>query len=286
MASSQGLHEGKIRCEVCPKKCWLTEGQIGRCRARKRVGEEVVCINYGAITSMALDPVEKKPLAMWHSNEKVLSVGSFGCNLECPFCQNADISQTGEGDVAVKEMTPEQLVQAALDAVPQGNIGIAYTYNEPMVGYEFVRDTAKLAHEAGLLNVLVTNGMVNEKPLMEVLPYIDAMSIDLKGFTPRFYSFCGHGDLEAVEQTIQHAVDCPTCHVEVVTLIVPESTDMNELEAGANWLSMLDPNIPYHVTQYHPAFNMRKVKPVSEDVVRQAADRAHKYLNNVFIGNL
>lgn len=235
---------------------------------------------------MALDPVEKKPLAMWNPGKKLLSVGTFGCNLSCPFCQNYEISQAGQDDVKYEEVTPEQLVQKALDLKSEGCIGIAFTYNEPMIGYEYVRDTAKLAHDAGLKNVVVTNGMIEEEPFKEVLPYLDAVNIDLKGFTPRFYQGCGYGDLEEVEMTIQRAIDCPTCHVEVTTLVVPKMTDPNELEAGANWLAMLDPDLPYHVTQYHPAYQMKRVKPVADDVVRECTKRAQKHLHNVFVGNM
>lgn len=198
MTATSEQEAQKIRCEVCPRKCWMTPGQVGRCHARGNVDGEIVSLNYGKITSIALDPVEKKPFAQWNPGAKILSVGSFGCNLECPFCQNADISQVGAEGVKTQDMTPEQLVQEALDAQPDGNIGIAFTYNEPLVGYEFVRDTAKLAHEKGLKTAVVTNGLISEKAFKEVLPYIDAINIDLKGFTPRFYSLCGHGDLEAI----------------------------------------------------------------------------------------
>ncbi len=276
----------KIRCGICPHRCWLVEGQMGKCHARMNKDGKVVSLNYGKITSIALDPVEKKPLAQWNPGAKILSVGSFGCNLSCPWCQNSDISQAGPDDVETRDMTPQELVDQALAAKDQGNIGIAYTYNEPMVGFEFVYDTAKLAHEAGLKNVVVTNGMVCEGPFKKLLPYIDAINIDLKGFTPRFYQVCGYGDLEAVEQTIQWASDCPTCHVEVTTLVVPGETDPNELEASALWLSMVDPEIPYHVTQYHPAYKMAKVKPVADSVVRNCADRARKHMKNVYVGNI
>lgn len=154
----------------------------------------MVDANYGRITSLALDPIEKKPLARFRPGSKVLSVGSYGCNLRCPFCQNASIACAGERDVPWREIAPAELVNAAASLVTEGNIGLAFTYNEPLVGLEFVRDTARLAHERGLVNVLVSNGYVNDGPLHEVAPFIDAANIDLKGFTQSFYDLVG-GDL-------------------------------------------------------------------------------------------
>lgn len=276
----------KVKCKVCPFKCQLAEGQVGRCHARKNQGGTIVSMSYGKICAMTLDPVEDRQLAMWNQGKKLLSVGTFGCNMKCPFCQSSAISQASEDEVSFEEVTPEQLVQKAIDVKPEGCIGIAFTYNEPLVGYEFVRDTAKLAHESGLKVVVSTCGMIEEGAFNEVLPLVDAMNIDLKGFTPRFYQQCGYGDLEEVEMNIQRALDCPTCHVEISTLVVPTMTDPNELEAGTNWLAMLDPEIPYHVAQYTPAFEMKKTKPVSEGVVRDCASRAQKHLSNVFVDNL
>lgn len=147
--------------------------------------------NYGRITSLALDPIEKKPLAQFMPGSKVLSVGSYGCNLRCPFCQNASIACAGPNDVRWREVTPEALADKALELAPEGNIGVAFTYNEPLVGYEFVRDTALEVHARGLKNVLVSNGYVNEGPLSQLLPLIDAANIDLKGFTEDFYRWVG-----------------------------------------------------------------------------------------------
>lgn len=179
-----------LTCGTCPRACRLSPGRAGICRARANVGGEVVPVNYGKATALALDPVEKKPLAMWQRGKKVLSVGSFGCNLKCPFCQNWQIACAGEGDVPVRDVSPQGLVDAALRAVPYGNVGLAFTYNEPLVGWEFVRDAARIAHERGLKNVLVTNGMVSQAVFEQVLPHIDAVNIDLKGFSAEFYAMC------------------------------------------------------------------------------------------------
>lgn len=148
-------------CGVCPHACALAEGRRGICRARIARDGAVVDENYGRVTSLALDPVEKKPLARFRPGSHVLSLGSYGCNLRCPFCQNASIACAGPDDVAWRDLSPERAVELAVKAADRGCVGLAFTYNEPLVGYEYVRDTARLAHEVGLVNVLVSNGMVN-----------------------------------------------------------------------------------------------------------------------------
>ncbi|MGB4034283.1 MAG: radical SAM protein, partial [Christensenellales bacterium] len=182
----------KIICDVCPNFCRLEENQIGFCRARKNIGGESVSINYGKITSIALDPIEKKPLYRFLPNTYVLSVGSFGCNLRCPFCQNHSISMCGETAQTV-DIEKEDLIEKALQL--NNCSGVAFTYNEPLIGWEYVRDTAKLCKEKNLATVVVTNGYVNTNILEKVLPYIDAMNIDLKSFNPEFYKKI-HGDLD------------------------------------------------------------------------------------------
>ena len=174
----------KTRCELCFHHCTLDEGQTGLCRARGCRGGKIVSLNYGKLTSLALDPIEKKPLRRFHPGSLILSVGSFGCNLRCPFCQNHEISMASDGELQTVIVTPEQLAAKAAELVPQGNIGVAYTYNEPLIGYEYVRDCAALIHEQGLANVLVTNGTIEEASWRALLPFLDAVNIDLKGFTP------------------------------------------------------------------------------------------------------
>ena len=203
MCNAEGISKGDFDaagseaavCPVCPHHCRLPEGALGRCRARAGRNGKVVPVNYGKVTSLALDPIEKKPLAFFLPGSKVLSVGSFGCNLSCPFCQNHDIAQAGMDDIPeVYTVTPGKILSIALDEVPNGNIGVAYTYNEALVGYEFVRDTAKLIKENGLKNVLVTNGCCELSVLEEILPFIDAMNIDRKGFHQKVCEGVPRGD--------------------------------------------------------------------------------------------
>lgn len=189
------------RCSVCFRHCEIPEGKLGFCGARTCRDGVVRAANYGRVTSLALDPIEKKPLRRFYPGSRILSVGSYGCNLRCPFCQNDEISWSKEAfacaDTA-ESLTPEELAETAVYYRNKGNIGVAFTYNEPLVGYEFVRDTAKLVHEAGMKNVLVTNGTAELSVLEEIAPYIDAMNIDLKGFTDRYYGEVLGGSREMV----------------------------------------------------------------------------------------
>lgn len=275
----------KAQCQICPHACTLKEGQVGICYARRNKQGTVVSDSYGRITSLALDPIEKKPLARFMPGSMILSVGSFGCNLCCPFCQNATIAHAGINDVLWQEITPEQLVEQAIRLKARCNVGIAYTYNEPLVNFEFVRDCAKLAHEAGLVNVLVSNGMANVKVIAELAPLLDAVNIDLKGFTQDFYDLVG-GSLDTVKQTIKLLVACPTCHVEVTTLIVPGKNDSDEeIDALSGWLASLGSEIPYHVSRFFPCYKMSDVKPTPVHTVYRLAEVARKHLRYVYRGN-
>ena len=194
--------------------CRLEEGQTGRCRARRNVKGRIESVNYGRCTALALDPVEKKPLQRFYPGKKVLSVGSFGCNMSCPFCQNFEISMAGEQELESVPFSPKELAKQAEALRTRGNIGIAFTYNEPLVGYEYVRDTAREVRKRGMKNILVTNGAFTEETEDAVLSYIDAMNIDLKGFTESYYKKLG-GDLETVKAFIEksrQSVSCGTYH--------------------------------------------------------------------------
>ena len=273
----------KIRCELCFHHCELDEGQTGLCRARGCQDGKIVPLNYGKLTSLALDPIEKKPLRRFHSGSLILSVGSFGCNLRCPFCQNHEISMAGDGAIQTVEVSPEQLAAKAAELVPQGNIGVAYTYNEPLIGYEYVQDCAALIHERGLVNVLVTNGTIEEVPWRALLPFLDAANIDLKGFTDAWYRKLG-GDLETVKRSIILAAG--RCHVEVTTLLVPgENDSVEEIRELARWLASVDPNIPLHLSRFFPRYQMTDHPPTQVERVYQLAEEARAYLAYVYTGN-
>lgn len=277
----------KTVCQVCMHHCSLSPGQTGLCRARKNVNGQIVSTNYGKITSLALDPIEKKPLHMFYPGSMVLSVGSFGCNLRCPFCQNHEISMTDNADIYTTEMSPQMLVDKALAYKSAGNIGVAYTYNEPLVGWEYVRDTAALMKEAGMKNVLVSNGTAELSILEELLPYADAMNIDLKGFRSKYYEKLG-GSLETVKKFIIRAA--ADCHVELTTLIVPGENDMvSEMEEEAVWIASVEGSagkkIPLHVTRFFPRYHMLDKNATDIAQIHRLADTARKYLDYVFVGN-
>lgn len=273
----------KITCQLCPHHCKLSEDQIGFCRARINKSDRIIDLNYGMVTAIALDPIEKKPLRHFFPGSKILSVGSFGCNLRCPFCQNYEISMAGAEEAYGRKMSPESLVGNASRLIDEGNIGLAYTYNEPLVGYEFVRDCAKEIKKKGLKNVLVTNGCFCEEPMRNILPDIDALNIDLKGFTQEFYEKI-KGDLETVKQTIKIASEYS--HVEVTTLIVPGENDSEEeIRALSQWLGSVGKTIPLHLSRFFPKYNMvdRDATEVAE--VYHLAEIARESLDFVYVGN-
>ncbi len=270
-------------CELCFHHCDLSEGQVGFCRARACRDGAIVPLNYGKLTSLALDPIEKKPLRRFHPGSMVLSVGSFGCNLRCPFCQNHEISMAGKGEIETVELSSEALADKALELRPCGNVGVAYTYNEPLVGYEYVRDCAALVHERGMVNVLVTNGTIEEKPWRALLPLIDAANIDLKGFTPEWYKRLG-GDLETVKRSISLAAE--RCHVEVTTLLIPgENDSVEEIRSLAQWLASVDRNIPLHLSRFFPRYRMTNRPPTPVERVARLADAAREHLSLVYTGS-
>lgn len=278
-------------CSVCFRHCKIEEGQIGFCGGRTVKDGRVAAYNYGRITSLALDPIEKKPLSRFHPGSRILSAGSFGCNLRCPFCQNYEISWSGQAmryAEKAETLSPEELADLAEQLKTRDNIGIAFTYNEPLIGYEFVRDTAKLAHERGMKNVLVTNGTAALSVLEELKPYIDAMNVDLKGFTDRYYSEVLGGDRKMVMDFIEAAAGF--CHVELTTLIVPGENDseeeMRELSA---WVSRLrnpgGESIPLHVSRFFPRFHMQDRGPTDVRTVYRLAEVARENLEYVYTGN-
>lgn len=271
-------------CEICPHFCNLKEGQRGCCGARVNRNGKVICDSYGWLTSIALDPIEKKPLRRFHPGAKILSVGSYGCNLHCPFCQNHEISMTGRQESNMVSVMPSALAEKAAELADAGNIGLAFTYNEPLISYEYVRDCAKLIRENGMANVVVTNGFINEKPLRELLPLIDAMNIDLKSFTEEFYRRIG-GGLDNVKRSIQLAHEAG-CHVEVTTLVIPGENDSpQEMERLSNWLAGVSPKIPLHISRFFPRYKMADKPPTPVETVYSLAEIARKKLRYVYEGN-
>ena len=271
-------------CEICPRRCSLNEGQTGFCRARVNRAGMIECANYGRVTSLALDPIEKKPLRRFYPESKILSVGSYGCNMDCAYCQNCEIARADSGSIEWEQISPESLVTLAEAYRPQGNIGLAFTYNEPLIGFEYVLDCAKLAKPREFQIVLVTNGMIQPKPWSRLLPYVDAAHIDLKAFTAEKYRLLG-GDLDTVKAAI--AQTHGKIHVELTTLIVPGlSDDENELRAQCEWIASISSAIPLHISRFFPRHRMKNVPPTPVETIQRMTRIAREYLSYVYTGNL
>ena len=271
---------GRVHCLLCPHGCRPAEGQVGLCRVRQNTHGTLRSLNYGRISAAHLDPIEKKPLFHFHPGALILSLGTVGCNLACSFCQNWSISQAEAG---TRPLSPEQAVGMAMEE--PDNLGLAYTYNEPMVWYEFVLETAQRARAAGLKNVLVTNGYVNEEPLRELLPFIDALNVDVKSMQERFYKELCKGKPEPPRRTVEVAKEMG-CAVEVTNLVIPGWNDSGkELRALTAWLAGIDPGIPLHFSRYHPDYRLAE-PPTPAQTLLHARELAREKLHYVYVGNL
>lgn len=273
----------KVRCGICPRSCDIAEGELGYCHARTNMRSEIVCDNYGKITALSLDPIEKKPLRRFMPGSNILSVGSYGCNFCCGFCQNNRISMSDGNGIKTLQVNPEDLAAKAKEEIPAGNIGLAYTYNEPLIGYEFVRDCSRLIHDAELKNVVVSNGYINEEPLKDILPLIDAANIDLKAYNKEFYKKIG-GDLGTVKRSIE--LYAGTCHLEITCLIIPGENDKpDEMTAMCKWIASIDRDIPLHLSRFFPSYKYIDKSPTSREDVDKLFDIASEHLTYVYKGN-
>ncbi len=270
----------EIICELCPHHCRLKEGQTGICRVRYNRNGVNTCGNYGKLTSLAMDPIEKKPLYGFHRGSMILSAGSFGCNLACPFCQNHEISMHGQNELRTVDVSPEQLRDICLDH-PE-SIGVAFTYNEPMLSWEYILDCAELLRTYGKQTVLVTNGCFEMPVLEKLIPVTDAVNIDLKG-DESFYREL-RGDYAAVRSAISYCI--PRTHTEVTILIVPGKNDSDAfIEEQAQWLASLDPDTYLHITRYFPRYRYT-IPPAEISHMKHLRDTAKKYLRHVYLGNV
>lgn len=279
-AHYEKLANGKVHCHLCPEECVIAEGRRGACRVRINDGGKLFSEVYGKTTSIALDPIEKKPLYRYHPGEQILSLGTKGCNLHCDFCQNWHISQ--EIETPTEDITARQIVDRAKEL---RSFGIAYTYNEPFIWYEFVLETSRLARESALENVLVTNGYVNLEPLEEMLPFIDAMNIDLKSIDEEFYRKICKGKLKPVLEVIKRSVKA--CHVELTSLIIPTLNDSEDsLTRLVDWIyENAGPDIPLHFSRYFPCYRMN-LPPTPVETLKMAERIAKAKLKYVYLGNV
>ncbi len=274
------LEEDVLGCRLCPHHCRIEPGKTGICLARKNMRGMLYSSNYGELTSFAIDPVEKKPLYHFHPGSEILSVGSWGCNLFCQFCQNWEISKSRPK--IIRRVDPEQLVEIALE---NDSFGIAFTYNEPIVSFEFLLDTSRAASKEGIISLMVTNGVIEEEPLELLVQSVRAMNIDLKGWKEDFYKEHIGVDKRHVLRTIEKAVRSGV-HVELTTLIIPglnDSTD--DMIQEAQWIASLSEDIPLHITRYFPNYKT-EIPPTPPEAIFRLCSTARQYLNHVYAGNI
>jgi pyruvate formate lyase activating enzyme len=270
---------GRVHCLLCPNDCRIAEGKAGTCGVRENRGGRLELLRYGAISSLAVDPIEKKPLYHFHPGSTIFSVGFVGCSLRCGFCQNWHISQST--DVETRFVSPRDLVDIARR---ERSFAIAYTYSEPLVHFEYVLDCSRAARAAGLKNVLVTNGYLNPGPAEELLPFIDAANVDLKAWDADFYRRETGGKLEEVKRFIEAAAG--RIHLEVTTLIIPtKNDDPAQIEGIAGFIAGIDSAIPLHLSAYHPQHRYT-LPPTPPGTVRRLAEVARRRLKHVYAGNL
>ena len=248
---------------------------------RSNEGGRLVPTGYGIVVSAANDPIEKKPLYHFLPGSRILSVGCNGCNLSCDFCQNWEISQR---EVPGRYLSPERL--AELGSM-EGSVGVAFTYSEPLVWFEYIVDAALLLRDKGLKVVLVTNGVIEPGPRERLLPLVDAMNIDLKSIEARFYrEHCGGDFLETVKETISEAFEVGV-HVEVTNLLIPECNDApHQVERLADWVASVDKNIPLHISRFFPCYLMQNRPPTPLESMYSAFSLARERLNFVYLGNV
>jgi len=277
--------DGKVKCRLCPHSCVIAPGKTGICGVRENRDGTLYTLNYNLATSLALDPVEKKPLYHVHPGGYLVSAGTFGCNFACEFCQNWHISQVCEGRPRTMAISAENLVRTTIleRARHPEVVGIAYTYNEPTVWMEFVLEAAELAKKEGLVNALVTNGYVSREALKKVLPFIDALNIDVKSWDDEFYRRIVHGRLkpvlETVEESLKHA------WVEVTYLVIPSENDSeDQVGALARFLASLSPSVPLHLSRFFPNYRMGG-EPTPLSTLERLRDVASEHLHYVYIGN-
>lgn len=271
--------DGEVRCTLCAHLCRIAPGEAGICQVRVNADGRPEIPYYGELAAVHVDPVEKKPLYHFHPGARLLSIGFLGCNFRCPFCQNYSISQSTRAQT--RSVMPDELPSLAREA---GALGIAYTYNEPTIHFEYVMESAERIAAAGLANTLVTNGHLTRRPATELLERMDAVNVDLKSFQPDFYRDELGGSLEAVKEFI--TIASKTCELEVTTLLIPGKNDSDdEVDAMARFVSELSPDIPYHLSGYYPTYRY-EIPATSVGSVRQARVIAQRHLNHVYTGNV
>lgn len=278
----QKLENQIAQCLLCPHHCIIPSGKRGICGVRENIEGTLYSLIYGKASSIALDPIEKKPLYHFYPGSAILSIGTVGCNFKCPFCQNWTISQVEPEDIFLEDVNKELLLKLA---IKNDSIGISYTYNEPFIWYEFVLEVAKHFKEHNLKNVFVTNGFVEVEPFLEIAPYIDAMNIDLKSIREEFYNKLCKGSLKGVKRIIELAYE-KGIHIELTNLIIPGYNDnKEEIVALIDYVANISSDIPLHFTRYFPAYKFT-APPTPIEILKFAYNEARKKLHYVYLGNI
>jgi pyruvate formate lyase activating enzyme len=279
------IDDGIVQCTLCPHQCILKEGKAGICRVRINSGGKLVTDVYGYVSAINFDPIEKKPLYHFYPGSSILSIGTYGCNLRCFFCQNCAISQTAaEPELPHIYYTPEQIVEIAIKK--PGNTGIAFTYNEPIVWFEYMLEIAKLAKKSGLQTVMVTNGFINTKPLEELLQYIDAFSVDLKAFNEEFYTKVASARLDPVKKSLIQISQAGK-HLELVNLVIPDLNDDDlSFTAMTKWIaSEIGKDTVLHISKYFPGFKLH-TEATPSAIINRLKRIAERELTYVYTGNI
>jgi len=276
------ISNNKLECQLCPHYCKLGHGKTGICGVRKNTGNKIELMTYGVISGYSLDPVEKKPLYHFFPGYNILSIGSFGCNMKCDFCQNFHISQKVPQSL-VPEVTINKIISDAL--YTERNIGIAFTYNEPIIWFEYMKDVAEIAKKEGLYTVMVSNGYINSQPLNEIIEFIDAFNIDLKSFNNNFYRKLAGAELEPVKNSMKQIARSGK-HLEITSLVIPgQNDDINEMVLQSEWIAgELGKDVPFHLSRYFPTYK-RDNPPTPEELLKKLFDIASRKLDYVYVGN-
>ncbi len=279
------IENNKVICNLCPHNCTIKPGALGICKVRKNIDGRLFSENYALLSAINFDPIEKKPLYHFYPDSEILSLGSVGCNMKCRCCQNWQISQTTIQDFPHnKKYQPEEIVRLAKSR--NSNIGVAYTYNEPTIWYEFMLETASLVHQQGMKNVMVSNGFINKEPLLELVKYVDAFNIDLKAFNDHFYRSQSGAKLEPVKDTLKLLVKNQK-HVEITNLVIPTlNDDENEFSDMITWIAdELGKNTVLHLSRYHPMYKL-DIRSTGSDVLEKFYSIASEKLSYVYVGNI
>lgn len=279
------LENGRVQCELCPNKCLLKTQERGICKSRENIGGKLYSLVYGKPVTVHVDPIEKKPFYHFLPGAKAYSLATTGCNLSCKYCQNWDISQRNPEEVESTPMTPEEVVQKALQS---GSPVIAFTYNEPVIWYEYVRDIAKLAKQKGLRTVMISNGYINQEPLKELLMYLDGVKVDLKAFDDEVYQKMSNGRLTPVLETIK-TVHASGKWLEIVYLVVPQYTDNQEkIKEMCLWvLNNVGEEVPIHFSRFWPEYKLANLPPTPPETIKQARQICLELgMKYVYTGNI